>query len=132
MSTIVNTIIFKKWSETPAFSNVAFWETKMYSFAGPKNKFNVMQLIIVGKGLSTTIDVLYRDSVEGTYHVFGSGFFGTAVDTRVIFPQVPSNLKGLDSIQLKFQFTTLGNSTLAIDDIYIVYRTYRELSVNED
>ena len=130
-------IVFRQWDETPAYSNTSYWDSKMYSFAGPKNKFNISQLIVVGRGTASNLVVEYRTSIEspttgGTYQIFGHTNFGTAVDTKTINPINPENLKGLDSIQFRFRFQTLSATTLAIDDIYVVYRTYRELSINED
>ena len=130
-------INWRNWNENPTYSNNSAWESKMYSFAGPKNKFNVSQLIVVGKGTASKLIVFYRTGIEsptsgGTYKLFGETNFGTAVDTKTIDPAISSDLKGIDTIQFLFRFNTLTATTLAIDDIYIVYRTYRELSINED
>ena len=128
----LSTIVFRQWDESPAYSNTSFWESKMYSFAGPKNKFNVSEIIVTGKGNLSSLIVEFRNSVEGNWLPFGTTNFETSVDTKTIKPIAVNNLKGIDSIQFRFRFSTLQATTLAIDDIYIVYRTYRELSINED
>ena len=127
---------FKTWDNTPYPTTDASFVTKMYSFGGPAGKKNIHKIYITATAPYATLEIYWRDELKGNWNQFGSVNITTSGgDTHEILPDNPMTLRGLNSIQFYFQLWSEGQSesnVLKIDDINIVYRTYRELSVEED
>ena len=126
----------KKWVNTPFPSPDSGFETKMYSFGGPGGKKNIHKIYLTATASYGYLEVYYRTEVDAAYQYFGSIYIATTSgDTHELLPASTDGLKGINSIQFYFDLYSQAQSltnVLKIDDINIVYRAYRELSIEED
>jgi len=137
-------IVFRKWENEPdktKLSNVSF-ETKVYEFAGPGNKFNFIELYVSFLKNPNYIIRVYYNTNKISDNFTHLKTFKSNVDSP--FKITPNNnlktterLSNISKIAFKFEIEI--NSTavttdkdFAIDDIYIVYRNFRTLNIEED
>ena len=139
----VHNLQFFKWNNEPAYSPATHIETKFYYFGGPHVNKDIISLQITGTG-NGSILVSYRtNQANSNYTHWGNGSFlidddNTNFELTIPAPYVNVNtiptkqLQKIKGIGIKIQWATSLNKPLVIDDISIMYRQYREISVDED
>jgi hypothetical protein len=138
MPTPIKETIFKTWDNTPYPTQQSHFTTKMYSFGGPGGKKNIHKIYLTATAGVAKLHVYYRTELSPTeeWRQFGTvNISSNGGDTYELLPDNPSNLKGVNSIQFLFSLWSTASSglnVLTIDDINIVYRAFRQLSIEED
>tara|TARA_B100001939_G_C16857046_1_gene580093 strand:- start:375 stop:806 length:432 start_codon:yes stop_codon:yes gene_type:complete len=137
-------IVFRKWENEPdktKLSSVSF-ETKVYEFAGPGNKFNFIELYVSFlKNPNYIIRVYYNTNKNSDVFTHLKTFSSNLDSPFRIRPSIhkkeKKQLSNISKIAFKFRIEVSSNSVVtdkdfAIDDIYIVYRNFRTLNIEED
>jgi hypothetical protein len=131
----LNQISYRVWNETPAYTNTSLFTTKMYQFGGPNIKKSINKIILTATGTNAGLVVEYRTSIGDSFKTYNTAVVDATTDTYSISPGnngIADDLKNVNSVQFRFRLGCIAANPITIDDVNIVYRQYRNISINED